>query len=682
VPGNTPSTPAATALPRFRIVVATRGRPDDLARLLGLLAPQLEAHANFRLVVVNDASPSAAYTAAIAPFRHLLDYRVLPDRRGPGLARQAGLADGDEDYFITTDDDCLPDPDWLARTQALATAHPRVDLFAGTTRAVPSERPGIVERYIIASRRLPGAVEHPTKGLVMAVCAIMMCRREAFEAVGGFSPEIHGSSQDWNLTWRLLRNGCRYLVDRTWTVGHKSAAKLVETLRRHHRYGFGTAQHVLLEQDWEAARYRGNGGAADMVRQVWSAGVFALAEARRATPSLTDRWGQALIGAAAEAWQQWGWRRGLAHYGARYGRRLPRDVGLALANPLRASGPAPCPAASGAKSIRIVVPTYKRPDDLETFLEHMVPQIRGRANVRLVVVNDGSHDPAYQTVVDRFADAIDYRPQKVNRGPGLSRAIGYADATEDYLVFTDDDCMAPPGWLAWLEALIEGYPEVDLFAGKAMPVSSDRPGMVERFLTFTDKFPGPISTRRGLVIAMTANVACRRTAYVAARGYDPRMNTAGEDWNLTTRLLDSGASYRLCSEWLIGHKAQQGFRETLRRYYRYGWGGAQNIFLTGDWQGASELHSGIGVRDALKGIRNWLAGTGRSPEIAARALPVRLAYYALTVMVAAQYERGWLDGLRHYAKEYGRDIPRDGASPRRLASFVIDRPGGPAAEGE
>jgi hypothetical protein len=51
-------------------------------------------------------------------------------------------------------------------------------------------------------------------------------------------------------------------------------------------------------------------------------------------------------------------------------------------------------------------------------------------------------------------------------------------------------------------------------------------------------------------------------------------------------------------------------------------------------------------------------------------------------MVAAQYERGWLDGLRHYAKEYGRDIPRDGASPRRLASFVIDRSGGPAAGGE
>src|SRR5690606_24131366 len=181
-----------------RIVVATRGRPDDLAGLLGLLAPQLEAHRNFHLVVVNDASPGPAYGAAVAPFRHLLDYRVLPDQRGPGLARQAGLADGDEDYFITTDDDCLPAPDWLARTQALAMACPRVDLFAGSTRAVASERPGIVEGFLIDNNQLPGAMTSQTGDLVMAVCAILMCRREAFEAVGGFSPEIRGSAQDWN----------------------------------------------------------------------------------------------------------------------------------------------------------------------------------------------------------------------------------------------------------------------------------------------------------------------------------------------------------------------------------------------------------------------------------------------------------------------------------------------------
>jgi GT2 family glycosyltransferase len=510
----------------------------------------------------------------------------------------------------------------------------------------------------------------------MAVCAIMMCRREAFEAVGGFSPEIRGSAQDWNLTWRLLRNGSRYLVDRTWTVGHKSAAKLAETLRRHHRYGFGTAQHVLLERDWEAARYRGNGGAADMVREVCRAGAFALVGARQAGRPVKDRWAQALIGAAAEACQQWGWRRGLAHYGARYGRRLPRDVGLALANPLRRSplsdlGQARRDAAS-LPSIRIVVPTYRRPDDLEIFLAAMVPQTRDRGNLTFVVVNDGTHSAAYQKVVDRYRDAIDYRPQAVNRGAGPARAIGYADAWEDYLVFTDDDCIAPPGWLAWLDALIQAYPEVDLFAGKALPASSERPGITERLLTYANLFPGPAtSPARGLVIAMNANVACRREAYVAASGFDPRMTTSSEDWNITTRLLETGASYRICSQWVIGHKADQRFLETLRRYYGYGWGGAQNICLTGDWAGAWEMHAGTGLSSAPEGIGRWLRRARGATAIQGRPWPVRMVYAAVMLLIGIQYERGWFAGLRHFSKELGREVPKARITGSRYAGFVI-----------
>src|SRR5690606_12301875 len=136
---------------------------------------------------------------------------------------------------------------------------------------------------------------------------------------------------------------------------------------------------------------------------------------------------------------------------------------------------------------------------------------------------------------------------------------------------TDDDCLAPPGWLDWLEALIEAYPEVDLFAGRTLPVNSGRPGLMERLMTYTIGFPGPLtSAGRGLVNAVTANVACRRKAYAAAGGFNPAMTAAAEDWFLTTRLQDTGASYRVCNEWIMGHKGEQGFRDNLRRYYNYG----------------------------------------------------------------------------------------------------------------
>lgn len=68
-----------------------------------------------------------------------------------------------------------------------------------------------------------------------------------------------------------------------------------------------------------------------------------------------------------------------------------------------------------------MVPTYRRPHDLENFLVSIESQLIRHSNVRLVVVNDGSHDDAYQAATAPFRHLIDYRIQPENRGVQFAR---------------------------------------------------------------------------------------------------------------------------------------------------------------------------------------------------------------------------------------------------------------------
>ena len=201
---------------------------------------------------------------------------------------------------------------------------------------------------------------------------------------------------------------------------------------------------------------------------------------------------------------------------------------------------------------RIVVPTYRRPGDLEKFLIGIESQLIRHPNVRLVVVNDGSHDDAYQAAVAPYGHLIDYRIEPENRGVQYARHAGCADAQEDILVFTDDDCRPDRHWIDWLMALVEMHPSVEMFCGATWPITQDDPGDLERFLQFTGRYPMPVGKPPRLLVAPHANFACSRELYERVGGLDMRFRVA-EDWNLTQRMLRAGAVYKIASDWITRH---------------------------------------------------------------------------------------------------------------------------------
>ena len=172
-----------------------------------------------------------------------------------------------------------------------------------------------------------------------------------------------------------------------------------------------------------------------------------------------------------------------------------------------------------ATTICIGVPSYRRAGQLSDLLKRLVPLVIARPHIRLCVVNDGSHDADYERVLARYEGIVDYRVSPQNGGCGAARRAAFEGATEDYLVCIDDDCIPSREWLDWLEALIEAYPSVDLFAGDVRPHFEKVPGEWERALSIIDESVSPVVFSDGLLTAVTANLAMKRTTYERAGGF-------------------------------------------------------------------------------------------------------------------------------------------------------------------
>lgn len=177
------------------VVVATRDRPGLLDRCLGALAAQQRAAD--AVVVVDDASRDGQTADVLAAHGAALPLRVL--RRdtagGPGRARQLGWQAATTAYVAFTDDDCRPDPAWLATLMSHAAAH---RVVVGRTMPDPADGP---LRSVFDRTMRVGA--HDGR---FSTCNVLY-PRAVLEAVGGFDPDFDQYGEDTDLGQRALAAG-------------------------------------------------------------------------------------------------------------------------------------------------------------------------------------------------------------------------------------------------------------------------------------------------------------------------------------------------------------------------------------------------------------------------------------------------------------------------------------------
>ena len=227
------------------VVIPTRDRPVQLEHCLGAVAAQTMPRRLFEVVVVDDGSREPV-APRLAAWRDRLTIRhARTAGGGPSTARRAGTAIAGGRWLAFTDDDCLPEPGWLAALdQALSQSPgalvggPTRNLLADNIPAEASQLIGdIVADYYNADPRAPRFFSANN----MAVAAARL--RE----LGGFDPAfVTAEDRDLCDRWRAAGRPLVFAPDAI--VGHAHRMGLTAFIRQHAGYGRGAYRYMRVHQ--------------------------------------------------------------------------------------------------------------------------------------------------------------------------------------------------------------------------------------------------------------------------------------------------------------------------------------------------------------------------------------------------------------------------------------------------
>ena len=182
------------------VVVPTYRRPERVSRLLTALESQHLEAARFEVVVVDDCSgddtPEVLEDLADrVPF----PMRVLsnPVNGGPGSARNRGWQAARAELVAFIDDDCVPDPQWLAAGIAALRRNDRLGVVQGLTLPPPGVGPG-------GHWAIVRSVTWETPWF--EACNIFY-RRAALAFTSGFDERLPWCGEDTAAGWAVLEAG-------------------------------------------------------------------------------------------------------------------------------------------------------------------------------------------------------------------------------------------------------------------------------------------------------------------------------------------------------------------------------------------------------------------------------------------------------------------------------------------
>jgi GT2 family glycosyltransferase len=204
------------------VAVAAYGRTEALERCLDALAAQTEPPGE---LIVVDQAPSVAARAAVDRF-DTAEARYLEQQPlGLSASRNLALASTRTAHLAVTDDDCAPDPGWLATVAAALARPPRPDVVTGPILPVGEEPPG---GFSISLRESGVAADHRGRMSPWGVGsgANFAAPVEVLRRNGGWDERLGAGSggmaaEDADLLYRLLIAGATVRYEPGAIVRHE-----------------------------------------------------------------------------------------------------------------------------------------------------------------------------------------------------------------------------------------------------------------------------------------------------------------------------------------------------------------------------------------------------------------------------------------------------------------------------
>jgi glycosyltransferase involved in cell wall biosynthesis len=171
---------------------------------------------NTEIIVVDDASSDDSASIAAQMGARVLR---LGDNRGPGAARNYGVAQSRGDIVFFVDSDVVVAPDAIKRLADAFSNQPDVAAVFGSYDNRPRAK-GVVSQYRNLLHHFVHQNGNPDASTFWGGCGAV--RRSVFEAVGGFDEAFRPvcSVDDIELGYRILSAGHRILLDKALQGTH------------------------------------------------------------------------------------------------------------------------------------------------------------------------------------------------------------------------------------------------------------------------------------------------------------------------------------------------------------------------------------------------------------------------------------------------------------------------------
>ncbi len=234
----------------FSIIIPSFNRFDEIQALLESLAGLDFPRDRFEVIVADDGSTDDTETVVLRAqkkYDYPLQY-VRQENKGPGAARNLGMAQAGGDFFIFVDSDVTV-PSWWLKNIDEAVAAEQADAFGGPD-SFRADFPALLKAidYSMTSFITTGGMRGK-KGKKLAKfyprSFNMGLSRALWQKIGGFGGLRHG--QDIEFSNRIIKSGVKVIFIENAEVYHKRRTNLRRFFRQ--VFNWGVARINLYKID-------------------------------------------------------------------------------------------------------------------------------------------------------------------------------------------------------------------------------------------------------------------------------------------------------------------------------------------------------------------------------------------------------------------------------------------------
>jgi GT2 family glycosyltransferase len=204
----------------------------------------------------------------------------------------------------------------------------------------------------------------------------------------------------------------------------------------------------------------------------------------------------------------------------------------------------PDPGAGRETSVAVVIPVYNRSGLLVQALESLADQ-DDSGHLEIHVCDDGSEEDIAGALATAAGLNVSYHIQeRAGFGAGRARNMGAAAAGTDLVLFLDQDCVAPPDFLARHRSWHAASPRSVLVGGRSDPVIEEETGREHYRERLFRRSAGLLEGNEIFRSFVSSNVSLPTELFREVGGFDSRFRHWGsEDTELGWRLWQTGATF-------------------------------------------------------------------------------------------------------------------------------------------